>query len=151
MCVGGGGHSNCNASLSQPNIQKNSRAPVKGRVEGLKFEKIRAEKQLSPHLRKNWAKVPISCIFYFFIHPQPNNIGPARPMGGGTLIFSSYVGSGPVSTFTKKKNIFIRGLGPSIYLYQKKIRNFKHPKKVFDMLTTQKISPILYLDLKKRP
>ena len=32
VCVGGGGHSNCNASLSQPNVQKNSRAPVKGRV-----------------------------------------------------------------------------------------------------------------------
>ena len=37
MCVSGGGgvgHSNCNASLSQPNVQKNSRAPVKGRVGG---------------------------------------------------------------------------------------------------------------------
>ena len=33
-----GGHSDCNASLSQPNVQKNSRAPVKGRVGGLKFE-----------------------------------------------------------------------------------------------------------------
>ena len=37
MCVsgdggGGGGHRNRNASLSQPNVQKNSKAPVKGRV-----------------------------------------------------------------------------------------------------------------------
>ena len=34
----GGGHSNCNASLSQPNVQKNSRALVRG-VGDLKFEK----------------------------------------------------------------------------------------------------------------
>ena len=39
VCGGGGGHSDCNASLSQPNVQKNSRAPVKGRVGGLKSEK----------------------------------------------------------------------------------------------------------------
>ena len=42
--------------------------------------------------------------------------------GGGTLIFSSYVGSGPASTV--------------------------HPKKIFEILATPKISPILYLDLK---
>ena len=35
------------------------------------------------------------------------------PGGGGTLIFSSYVGCGPASTVQP----------------QKKIRNFKHPKK----------------------
>ena len=29
MPGGGGGHSNCNASLSQPNVQKNSRALVR--------------------------------------------------------------------------------------------------------------------------
>ena len=28
--LGGGGHSSCNASLSQPNVQKNSRALVRG-------------------------------------------------------------------------------------------------------------------------
>ena len=58
MCVcGGGGHSNCNASLSQSNVQKNNRALVSG---GLKLEKINAgitikSTQSSPHLRKNWA------------------------------------------------------------------------------------------------
>ena len=43
---GGGGHSNCNASLSQPNVQKNSKTPVKGRVGDLKFEKINAGKTI---------------------------------------------------------------------------------------------------------
>ena len=39
---GGGGNSNCNASLSQPNVQKNSRALVEDGLGGggLKFEKI---------------------------------------------------------------------------------------------------------------
>ena len=34
-----------------------------------------------------------------------------------------------------------------------KIKTFKHPKKVFEILANPKniISPILYLDLKKRP
>ena len=55
--------------------------------------------------------------------------------GGGTLIFFR-----------------IRRLGPSIYRSpQKNIRNFKHPKKIFEILTTQKNIPILYLDLKKDP
>ena len=55
---GGGGHSNCNASLSQSNVQKNNRARVRGG--GLKLEKINAGITIkstpsSPHLRKNWA------------------------------------------------------------------------------------------------
>ena len=33
---------------------------------------------------------------------------------------------------------------------KKNIRNFKHPKKIFEILATEKISPILYLDLKNR-
>ena len=46
----------------------------------------------------------------------------------------------------------IRRLGPNICPSpQNNIRNFKHPKKIFEILATQKISPILYLDLKKRP
>ena len=46
----------------------------------------------------------------------------------------------------------IRRLGPSIYRSpQKNIRNFKHPKKIFEIFATQKNIPILYLDLKKRP
>ena len=56
-----GGHSNCNASLSQSNVQKNNRAHVKGvGGGGLKLEKINAGITIkstpsSPHLRKNWA------------------------------------------------------------------------------------------------
>ena len=46
----------------------------------------------------------------------------------------------------------IRRLGPSIYRSpQKNIRNSKHPKKIFEILATQKNIPILYLDLKKDP
>ena len=54
---------------------------------------------------------------------------------GGTLIFSAYVGSDPASTVHPKKNI----------------RNFKHPKKIFEIVATPKNIPILYLDLKKDP
>ena len=44
----------------------------------------------------------------------------------------------------------IRRLGPSIYRSPpKNIRNFMHPKKVFEILATPKNIPILYLDLKK--
>ena len=46
----------------------------------------------------------------------------------------------------------IRRLGPSIYRSpQKNIRNFKHPKKIFEILATQKNIPILYLAIKKYP
>ena len=62
------------------------------------------------------------------------------PGGGGG-------GGGGYSNFFR-----IRRLGPSIYRSpQKNIRNFKHPKKVFEILVTQKNIPILYLDLKKDP
>ena len=53
--------------------------------------------------------------------------------GGGTLIFSSYVGSGSAST-----------------IHPQKYQEFQAPQKTFDILATQKISPILYPDLKKR-
>ena len=54
---------------------------------------------------------------------------------------------GGYSTFFR-----IRRLGPSIYRSpQKNIRNFKPPKKIFEILATPKNIPILYLDLKKRP
>ena len=47
---------------------------------------------------------------------------------------------------------YIRRLGPSIYSSpQKNIRNLKHPKKIFEILETQKYIPILYKDLKKSP
>ena len=55
--------------------------------------------------------------------------------GGGYSIFSAYVGSDPASTVHPPKNI----------------RNFKHPKKIFEIFTTQKNIPILYIYLKKRP
>ena len=54
--------------------------------------------------------------------------------GGGTQFFSVYVGSDPAST-----------------VHPKIIRNFKHTKKLFEILATQIYIPILYLDLKKRP
>ena len=44
--------------------------------------------------------------------------------GGGTLIFASYVGSGPAS-----------------FLRLKNIRNFKHPKQIFEILATPKNIP----------
>ena len=50
MCGGGGGgHSNCNAILSQPSAQKNSRAPVRREVGGLKFEKNNCWKNNQVH------------------------------------------------------------------------------------------------------
>ena len=101
MCVCGGGHSNCNASLSQPNVQKNRRDLVKGRVGGLKFEKINAGKRIKSTPKKKLGKGSYLVYFVLFHSPQPNNIGPARPMGG-TLIFSSYIGSGPASTIHPK-------------------------------------------------
>ena len=47
------------------------------------------------------------------------------PGGGGTLMFSSLVGSGPASTVHPQKNIW----------------NFKHPKKTFEILATPKNIP----------
>ena len=44
--------------------------------------------------------------------------------GGGTLIFSAYLGSGPASTFNPKN-----------------IRNFKHPRKIFEILESPKNMP----------
>ena len=45
--------------------------------------------------------------------------------GGGYSNFSAYVGSDPASTVHQKKNI----------------RNFKHPKKIFEILATPKKCP----------
>ena len=62
-------------------------------------------------------------------------LGPSLPPRGGTQIFFR-----------------IRRLGPSIYRSpQKNIRNFKHPKKNFEILATQKISQFCTLTLKKDP
>ena len=54
--------------------------------------------------------------------------------GGGYSNFSAYVGSEPASTVHPQKNI----------------RNFKHPKEIFEILATPKNIPILYLDFKKK-
>ena len=56
--------------------------------------------------------------------------------GGGVLSFflHTYIGSGPASTVHPQKHI----------------RNFKHPQKIVEILATQKISLILYVDLKKK-
>ena len=139
MCFEGGGggggaqQSQCKSESAQ--FSERQQSPAEGESGGLKFEKIKAGKQLSPHLRKYWTKVLISCILDFFIQPQPINIGPARRMAGwGVLSF-----------------FFIRRLGPSIYHSpQKNIRNFKHPAKVFEILTTpQKYPPFCTLTLRK--
>ena len=45
--------------------------------------------------------------------------------GGGTLIFSAYVGSDPASTIHSKKNII----------------NFKHPKKISEILANPQNIP----------
>ena len=43
---GGGGDSNCNESLSQPNVQKNSRALLRGRERPYNLKKIDAGKTI---------------------------------------------------------------------------------------------------------
>ena len=81
-------------------------------------------------------EIPSGFFFYYFINLFQSR--PNEPPG---------VGGGGYSIFFR-----IRRLGPSIYRSPKKnIRNFKHPKKIFEILATQKNIPILYLDLKKRP
>ena len=54
---------------------------------------------------------------------------------GGTLIFSSYLGSGPASTVHPKKNI----------------RNFKHPKKYLKFWQPSKNPQFCTLTLRKDP
>ena len=53
------------------------------------------EKLCSPHLRKKIGH-RFPCILYFFIHSQPNNIGPARqqPRDWGSLFNFSESGRG---------------------------------------------------------
>ena len=54
----------------------------------------------------------------------------------GTLIFSSYVGSGPASTVYTQKNI----------------RKFKHPQKIFEIFAnSKKYSPFCTLTLRQDP
>ena len=72
--------------------------------------------------------VVFSCAFVSFPYGVPG------PGGGGTFIYSSCVGSGPASTVHSKKYQEFQAL-------QKCLKLLKQP---------QKISPILYLDPKKR-
>ena len=65
----------------------------------------------------------IYCYLSIFLFLYWLSIMP--PGGEGTLIFSTYVGSGPASTVHPPKNI----------------RNFKHPQKIFEILATPKNIP----------
>ena len=91
-CGGGGKgahHSQC--SLSQPNVQKNSRAHVRGKGGGLKISKHAGKNKQAHTKEKKGHRFP--CILYFFIHPQPNNISPARQQPRALFsIFLSLVG-----------------------------------------------------------
>ena len=69
---GKGRHINCNASLSQPNVQKNSKAHVRERGGGLKFEKKNAEKTttIKPTPKKKVGiGSPVFCTFSFTLDP----------------------------------------------------------------------------------
>ena len=79
----------------------------------------------------------IECLKKCFwqIRTMSDCVPSGRHPQGDSHIFSIYVGWDPASTIHPQKNI----------------RIFKHPKKIFEILATQKNIPILYLDLKKRP
>ena len=76
VCGGGGGHNNCNASPSLPNVQKNSRALVRRMGGGgLKFEKINAGKTIKSAAKEKWGLgSPLFCTFSF----TPNTITKAQ-------------------------------------------------------------------------
>ena len=86
---GGGRHKSCNASLSQPYVQWSGKqqSPCEGGG-GFKFGK-KCKKNNEVHIKENIGH-RFPCILYFFIHPQPNNIGPARQnLGTGALFLIS--------------------------------------------------------------
>ena len=60
---------------------------------------------------------------------------PSNPPGGGTLIYSRYVGLDPVSTVYPTKNI----------------RNIRQTPQKIEILVTPQKNPIMYIHLKKRP
>ena len=62
------------------------------------------------------------------------------------------VEAGPQPTYEEKMRVPPWARAQHLPFIQKKknIRKFKHPPKIFEILATPKISPILYLDLKKR-
>ena len=66
---GKGRHINCNARLSQPNVQKNSKAHVRERG-GLKFEKKMLKKTIKPTPKKKVGiGSPVFCTFSFTLNP----------------------------------------------------------------------------------
>ena len=87
MCVWGGGHNNCNASLSLPNVQKNSRALVRRMgVGGLKFEKINAGKTIkSAHKEKLGIGSPLFCCTFSFIPHTITKAQHGSSLGTGAL------------------------------------------------------------------
>ena len=95
---GKGRHINRNASLSQPNVQKISKAQVRergggGGGGGLKFEKNAGKNNQAHTLDKSGHRFP--CILFFFIHPQPNNVGPAQQQPRALFLVSlNLVGGG---------------------------------------------------------
>ena len=89
---GGGGHSSCNASLSQPNVQKNNRVLVRG-WGGLKFEK-KCSKTIKPTVKEKLGIYRSPCILYFFIHPNPLQRGSILETGALFLISLSLVEGG---------------------------------------------------------
>ena len=62
-----GRHINCNASLSQPNVQKNSKAHVRERGGGgaLDLKKKMLEKTIKPTPKK---KVGIGSLYFVLFH-----------------------------------------------------------------------------------
>ena len=77
----------CKPQPAQCSEKQQSSCKGAGGGGGLKFEKKMLEKkQSSPHLRKSGHRFP--CILYFFIHPQPNNVGPARQQPRALFLIS---------------------------------------------------------------
>ena len=62
---GKGRHINCNASLSQTNVQKNSKTHVRERGGGLKLEKNAGKKTIKPTPKKKVGiGSPVFCPFH---------------------------------------------------------------------------------------
>ena len=77
----------------------------------------------------------INHLVHLYLVNHPVNLYLVNHLGGGgTLIFSAYLGSDPAST-----------------VHPKKYQEFQAPQKIFEILATPKNIPILYLDLKKDP
>ena len=87
MCGGGGAQQlQCKSESAQ--CSEKQQSPAEGEGGGLKFETINAGKTITSTPKKRMGKGSYLLYFVLFHSPQPNNKGPAWPMGeGGTLIF----------------------------------------------------------------